>query len=60
MKKKTYEKLTYKFILLQHETMLLAGSPGDPVQPDAPLWDGECDSRRRGNIDWDEDYREGE
>ena len=43
MKKKTYEKPTYKVILLQHKTMLLAGS-GDPIPPTGvPLWDGECD-----------------
>ena len=43
MKKKTYEKPTFKVILLQYKTMLLAGS-GGPIQPDnVPWWDGEGD-----------------
>jgi hypothetical protein len=60
MKKKIYEKPSMKVYQLQSKAQILAGS-GDSYPPDAPLWDGECDSRRRGNIDWDdEDYREGE
>lgn len=43
MKKKIYEKPTCKVILLQHKTMLLAGS-GDPIPPPGvPWWDGEGD-----------------
>ena len=43
MKKKKYEKPSFKVVLLQHRTMLLAGS-GDPIPPDAPWWDGEADA----------------
>lgn len=42
MKKKIYEKPSFKVVLLQHRTMLLAGS-SDSYPPDAPLWDGEID-----------------
>ena len=42
MKKKTYEKPTMKVVLLQHKTMLLAGS-GDPIPPNASWWDDEID-----------------
>ena len=54
MKKKIYEKPSFKVVLLQHRTMLLAGS-GDPYPPDAALWDGEADARRRGNDVWDDE-----
>ena len=47
MKKKTYEKPTCKVILLQHKTMLLAGSGGDPT-PGVPWWDGEGDAPALG------------
>ena len=43
MKKKIYENPTFKVILLQHKTMLLAGSSGDDPTPGTPLWDGEID-----------------
>ena len=58
MKKKTYEKLTCKVILLQHKTMLLAGS-GDPIPPDAPWWGGEAGAPRinglNGEADWEDE-----
>ena len=42
MKKKTYEKPTFKVIKIQQHQML-CDSPNDSTPPDAPLWDGEGD-----------------
>lgn len=57
MKKKIYEKPTFKVILLQHKTMLLAGS-GDPT-PGVPWWDGEGGAPRyHGKNDEDEEDEE--
>ena len=44
MKKKTYEQPACRVVLLQHKTMLLAGSPNPPE------WAGEGGSRED---EWD-------
>ena len=55
MKKKIYEKPSFKVVLLQHRTMLLAGS-GDPYPPDAALWGGEAGARRFSGWDDEDDW----
>ena len=52
--KKTYIKPEQRVVLLQHKTMLLAGSVINPGVPNAPagsrIWDDDD-----GDDDWDED-----
>ena len=52
--KKTYIKPEQRVVLLQHKTMLLAGSVINPGVPNAPagsrIWDDDWDD------DWDEDW----
>lgn len=54
--KKTYIKPEQRVVLLQHKTMLLAGSVINPGVPNAPagsrIWDDDWDD------DWDEDWDE--
>lgn len=51
--KKTYIKPEQRVVLLQHKTMLLAGSVINPGVPNAPagsrIWDDD---------DWDDDWDE--
>ena len=51
--KKTYIKPEQRVVLLQHKTMLLAGSVMNPGKPNVPagsrIWDDDWDD------DWDED-----
>ena len=55
--KKIYEKPICKVILLQHKTMLLVGSGGDPT-PGVSWWDGEGNARRRRHDKWSDGWDE--
>ena len=52
MKKRAYEKPSFRVVELQHKCQLLAGS-GDPKR-NVPWWDGEGGSRQY-NGDWEEE-----
>lgn len=57
MKKKAYEKPSFRVVELQHNCQILAGS-GDPIR-NVPWWDGEAGARKHDSV-WDDDWEEEE
>ena len=55
--KKKYMKPTMHVFELQHRFQILAGS-GDPIQPDAPWWDGEADANHFDGWDGEDDWED--
>lgn len=50
MKKKAYEKPSFRVVKLQHKCQILAGSE-DPKR-NVPWWDGEAGARKHNSV-WD-------